>query len=77
MTTKRTPKKLTRKQLDVLFVVKNQGPVTAQDVAYHLPIGMESARGILSGLNRRGLIEGTYTGHDRKGGRAYVWSRDK
>jgi predicted ArsR family transcriptional regulator len=67
----RTQKKLTRLQEDVLFVVEQNGPVTPRDVAYHLPIGEASARGVLARLEHRGLVEATYTGR-REGGRAYV-----
>ena len=65
--------RLTRLQLDVLFVVAENGPVTAHDVAYHLPIGRDSARGVLARLEEKLLIDATYTGHPYQGRqRAFV-----
>ena len=66
---------LTRLQEDVLLVVEENGPVTARDVAYHLPIGEASACGALSRLEAKSLIDATYTGHHRGSGRAYVARR--
>lgn len=66
-----TPK-LTRLQEDVLLVVQENGPVTPRDVAYHLPIGEASARGVLTRLEAKNLVAATYTGHHRGTGRAYV-----
>lgn len=70
-----TTQKLTRLQEDVLGVVRECGPVTVADVAYHLPIGESSARGVLARLEAKRLIDATYTGHHRGNGRAYVARR--
>jgi predicted ArsR family transcriptional regulator len=66
---------LTRRQYDVLTVVQENGPVTVRDVTYHLPITESSARGILSRLEWRGLVDAVYTGTRANGARAYVARR--
>lgn len=66
-----TSLKLTRLQNDVLGIVRECGPVTAADVAYHLPIGTDRARGVLARLEARKLVDAVYTGHGRSG-RAFV-----
>jgi predicted ArsR family transcriptional regulator len=67
----KTTKKLTRLQEDVLYIVKEHGPVSAREVAYHLPITEESARGVLNRLEARSLIDATYTDYGSNR-RAYV-----
>lgn len=65
----------TPRQLDILGVVTDCGPVTASEVGnYHLPIGYSSARSGLQALERQGLISAVYTGH-HKPGRAYEVTR--
>ncbi len=67
---------ITRLQDDVLGIVRECGPVTASDIAYHLPIGVQSARGVLTRLEKKKCIEATYTGHHRGVGRAYIAAWD-
>lgn len=53
---------LTRRQQDALFVVAQNGPVSAVDVAYHLLSIDTLERSRLDGLCRRGLVDRQYTG---------------
>lgn len=61
---------LTRLQQDVLWIVVDHGPVTAADVDHHVPIGRDSARGVLGRLEARGLVGANYTSG---GGRARAY----
>ena len=65
------PHKLTRLQQDVLGIVRACGPVTVAAVAYHLPIGEASARGVLARLEAKRLVDAVYTGTGSSA-RAYV-----
>lgn len=65
-----TPK-LTRRQQDVFDVVAANGPLTAADVAYHIPITKSSASGILARLEAKRLVAATYSGQSGRG-RAYI-----
>jgi predicted ArsR family transcriptional regulator len=67
----KTNRTLTRLQEDVLYIVKEHGPVSAREVAYHLPISEESARGVLNRLEAKTLIQATYTDYCSNR-RAYV-----
>lgn len=59
-------------QVDVLFVVQQNSPVSVADVAYHLNIDTGPCRSRLSTLERRGLVARQYTGHHRSGLFAYT-----
>lgn len=58
----RTPRPLTRRQQDALFVVSQREPVSARDVAYSLLSTDTAERARLDGLCRRGLLDRQYTG---------------
>lgn len=70
MTTRST--KLTGLQAQVLGVVASDGPVVPDDVAYHLRVDSEVARGVLRRLEHRGLVGADYTSHPYSRARAYV-----
>jgi predicted ArsR family transcriptional regulator len=66
-----TTRPLTPLQDNVLWIVKEHGPVTPDDVSYHLLISSACARGVLARLERRCLIDATYTEH-RSAARAFI-----
>lgn len=53
---------LSRRQVDVLFVVSQREPVSAADVAYSLLSTPPAERSRLDNLARRGLVDRQYTG---------------
>jgi DNA-binding PadR family transcriptional regulator len=70
----KTQRALTRRQQDALYIVSKYGPVSANDLSYHLLGSYSAAYGLLTALERRGLIDATYTNlglhsptNDRKG----------
>ena len=60
---------MTRQRADVLGVIDANGPVTADDVSYHLPITSSAARSQIARLEAANLIR-VYTSIGRA--RAYV-----
>lgn len=66
---------LTEFQINVLFVVSQNGPVSVADVAGHLLVDGGAARSRLSTLERHGLVARRYTGHHRGSNFAYDVTR--
>lgn len=62
MTTTAAKPRLTRRQEDALFVVSQNEPMSAADVARHLLSTDAAERSRLDGLCRRGLMDRQYTG---------------
>jgi len=60
---------VTRQRADVLGVIDANGPLTADDVSYHLPISSSAARSLIARLEAANLIR-VYTNIGRA--RAYV-----
>ena len=65
-------RRMTEKQIILLGIVENYGPIDADEVSRHTLLPTENARSTLRSLERRGYIDAYYTGRHR--GRAYTIS---
>lgn len=64
--------RLSRIQETMLWIVDEHAPASVADCAGHALVDTGRARSTLATLERRGLVDRTYTGHDRRSVFAYV-----